>query len=127
VRRPSLGLLVVAAFAASCSSVPDGAVEARSLACPPGEEGCDEIRPVGPGGELEIEMGSFYFNITGGAPVTGSIDITAINVSADYHNVEFLGAADGSTFMGGADGKAVAGAQGNETWAASSCSLVSGP
>jgi plastocyanin len=97
VRRPLLGLLVLAAFVlAACTSVPEGAIEARALVCPPGEEGCDSIQPVGPGGDLEIEMGNFFFNIVDGVAVTGEVDVTVINVSDAYHNAEFLGAADGS-------------------------------
>jgi hypothetical protein len=97
VRRPILGLLVTAALAlAGCTSVPEGAIEARALVCPPGEEGCDSVQPVGPGGELEIEMGNFYFEILGGVAVTGPIEVTVVNASDAYHNTEFLGAADGS-------------------------------
>ncbi|MEX2325125.1 MAG: hypothetical protein WD576_05195 [Nitriliruptoraceae bacterium] len=97
MRRKYAGLLIVAAFLiAGCSSVPEGAIDAQALACPPGEPGCDEILPVGPGGDLEIEMGSFFFDITDGVAVTGEVEVTVINVSDAYHNTEFLGAADGS-------------------------------
>lgn len=109
------GVLAASFVLAGCTSVPEGAIEAQALECPPGEEGCDEIRPVGPGGELEVEMGNFFFTVTDGAPVTGDIDVIAINISDAYHNIEFLGAAEGSTFMGGSDGEAVAGAMGDET------------
>jgi plastocyanin len=116
VRRPTVALLtsISLLFLAGCGEDLSGAIEAEALECPPGEEGCPEIRPVGPGGELEIEMGSFFFEEIGGLVVTGEVDVTAINVSGDYHNIEFLGAPEGS-FMGGADGDAVAGAAGNET------------
>lgn len=97
MRRSVSGLLVLASVAlAGCASVPDGAIEARALVCPPGEEGCDSIQPVGPGGDLEIEMGNFFFEVTDGVAVTGEVEVTVINVSDAYHNTEFLGAADGS-------------------------------
>jgi plastocyanin len=116
VRRSTLGLFATTALLlAGCTTVPDGAIDAQALECPPGTEGCDEIRPVGPGGELEVEMDNFYFNVVDGAPVTGDITVTAVNLGAAYHNIEFLGAAEGSTFMGGSDGDAVVGADGNET------------
>ncbi len=97
ISRRTVGLLAAAAvLVAGCATVPDGAVEAQALACPPGEEGCDEIRPVGPGGDLELEMGNFYFTELGGTMVTGEIEVTVVNASDAYHNAEFLGAADGS-------------------------------
>ncbi|MCC5947637.1 MAG: hypothetical protein JJT89_04200 [Nitriliruptoraceae bacterium] len=116
MRRSSAVLIATAAAAllAGCSSVPEGAVDAQAFECPVGEEGCDDNRPLGPGGELEIEMGNFFFNVTDGVAVTGDIEITAVNVQDGYHNIEFLGAADGSSFMGGSDGNAVVGADGND-------------
>lgn len=97
MRRHLVGLLTVAALVvAGCSAVPEGAIEARGLACPPGEEGCDEVLPVGPGGTLTIDMGNFFFDVTDGIAVTGAIEVTVINVSDAYHNAEFLGAAEGS-------------------------------
>ena len=117
MRRLTLGTAVLAAtvFLGGCSSVPEGALAAQALVCPPGEPGCDEILPIGPGGAVEVEMGNFFFNVTDGIAVTGEIAVTAVNVSDAYHNIEFLGAAEGSSFMGGTDGEAVAGADGNET------------
>jgi plastocyanin len=79
-----------------CASLPDGAVEANPLVCPPGTEGCDPIQPVGPGGSITMDMGNFYFDITDQFLVTGEIDVTVVNVSDAYHNAQFLGAADGS-------------------------------
>jgi plastocyanin len=106
-RRSALALTVGACLVlAGCATVPEGSVEAEALECPPGQEGCDEILPVGPGGDLEIEMGNFFFNITDGVAVTGEVDVTVINVSDAYHNAEFLGAAEGS---------AIPEANGNET------------
>jgi hypothetical protein len=94
-----LRLLVVAASAAllaGCATLPDGAVEANPLVCPPGTEGCDPIQPVGPGGSITLDMGNFFFEITDQFLVTGAIDVTVVNVSDAYHNAQFLGAADGS-------------------------------
>ena len=116
MRRLTLGTAVLAAtvLLGGCSSVPEGALAAQALVCPPGEPGCDEILPIGPGGAVEVEMGNFFFNVTDGIAVTGEIAVTAVNVSDAYHNIEFLGAADG-TYMGGTDGEAVVGADGFET------------
>ena len=93
---PLLAAALAAALLAGCSSVPDGAAAAEPLACPPGQEGCDEIRPVGPGGELVIEMGNFFFEVVDPIAVTGEVEVTVVNVSEIYHNAEFLGAAEGS-------------------------------
>jgi hypothetical protein len=95
--RLTLGLVAAtAALLAGCSNVPDGAAAAEPLVCPPGTEGCDSIRPVGPGGDLSLEMGNFFFDVVDGITVTGEVLVTAVNVSDAYHNAEFLGAADGS-------------------------------
>jgi plastocyanin len=100
VRRSTLGTLATAALLlAACSDVPDGAVEAQALECPPGEEGCDDIQPVGPGGSMEVEMGNFYFEVTETAAVTGEVEITGINVSDAFHNLIVLGAAEGSEIV----------------------------
>lgn len=97
MRRHVVGLLAAAFLVAGCSPVPEGVIEARALECPPGEEGCDAVLPVGPGGDLEIEMGNFFFEIVDGVAVTGEIEVTVMNVSDAYHNTEFLGAAEGSS------------------------------
>jgi hypothetical protein len=92
-------LLAVAASAlllSGCATLPDGAVEASPLVCPPGTEGCDPIQPVGPGGSITMDMGNFFFAITDQFLVTGAIDVTVVNVSDAFHNAQFLGAADGS-------------------------------
>jgi len=103
----TLGLLAaLAALLVGCSPVPEGAAGAEPLVCPPGTEGCDSIRPVGPGGDLTIDMGSFFFEVVDGIAVTGEVRVTAINVSEIYHNAEFLGAAEGSD---------IPEAEGNET------------
>lgn len=107
MRRLTLGLFVAtAALFAGCAPIPEGAVDAVALECPPGTEGCDDILPVGPGGSLEMEMDSFYFDVTDGAPVTGEVEVTVENLGAEFHNAEFLGAAEGS---------GVPGAEGGET------------
>lgn len=96
-RRLTLGLFAATSIAlAACGNVPEGAKDAEALECPPGEEGCDEIRPVGPGGEIGLEAGEFFFTVTGGAPVTGEVEVTLDNLGDAYHNAEFLGAAEGS-------------------------------
>ncbi|MEX0952398.1 MAG: hypothetical protein WDZ26_01055 [Nitriliruptoraceae bacterium] len=96
MRRQMVGLTVLVLLLTGCSTVPEGAIEAQALACPPGEPGCDEILPVGPGGDLEMEAGNFFFDVLGGVPVTGAVEVTVVNVSDAYHNTEFLGAAEGS-------------------------------
>jgi plastocyanin len=96
VRLRLLAVAASAAFLTGCASLPDGAVEASPLVCPPGTEGCDPVQPVGPGGTLTMDMGNFYFDITDQFLVTGEIEVSVVNVSDAYHNAQFLGAADGS-------------------------------
>ena len=115
MRLSLLGLATAGLILSGCTAGLEGAIDAEAYECRPGTEGCDEIRPIGPGGELDVDMGNFFFEWNDGIAVTGEIDVVAHNVSSDYHNIEFLGAAEGSSFMGGTDGEAVAGAGGNET------------
>jgi hypothetical protein len=98
LRRVTLGLLAAAsAVLVGCGgAVPEGAADAEAFECPAGEEGCDEILPVGEGGALEMDMGNFFFTVLDGAPVTGEVEVTVHNISDAYHNAEFLGAAEGS-------------------------------
>lgn len=98
MRRVRSGL-VAALLLVGCSSVPEGAIGAQALACPPGEPGCDEIRPVGPGGDLELDAGEFFFEIAGGTTITGDVLVTLTNIGTAEHNAEFLGAADGSEIV----------------------------
>lgn len=79
-----------------CATLPEGAVDASPLVCPPGTEGCDPIQPVGPGGTIAMDMGNFFFDVTDASAVTGAVEVTVVNVSDAYHNAQFLGAADGS-------------------------------
>jgi len=99
VRRQILATAVAALFVVGCSSIPDGAITAQAVVCPPGQPGCEEILPVGPGGSVSVEMGNFYFTFTGGVAVTGEVVVEAVNASDAYHNVEILGAADGSAIV----------------------------
>ncbi len=100
MRRATLGLVAATALVLSaCATVPDGAIDAEALACPPGTEGCDEVLPIGPGGELIVEGGNFWFDVTDGVPITGDIEVTLINVSDAFHNFEVLGAAEGSEII----------------------------
>jgi plastocyanin len=85
-----------AVLLSGCAGVPEGAVSASPLVCPPGSEGCDPIQPVGPGGTVTMDMGNFFFTVTDAFPVTGAVEVTVVNVSDAYHNAQFLGAADGS-------------------------------
>jgi plastocyanin len=96
-RRTPLVLAAAAVFVvAGCSPIPEGAVEAEAFECPVGTEGCEDVLPIGPGGTVEMDMGDFFFTVTGGQPITGEVEVTVDNVSGQYHNAVFLGAADGS-------------------------------
>ncbi|WP_052666128.1 hypothetical protein [Nitriliruptor alkaliphilus] len=99
--RMTLGLVTVsAALLAGCQSVPEEAKEAAAYECPVGEEGCDVVQPVGPGGEMTIiasREGEFSFTVEDGIAPTGEIRVAFSNEGTAVHNVEVLGAADGST------------------------------
>lgn len=100
MRRATLGLVAAASMLLSaCASVPDGAIDAQALACPPGTEGCDVVQPIGPGGSLRVEAGSFWFEVEDGVPITGDVEVELVNTSDAFHNFEVLGAADGSDIV----------------------------
>ncbi|MEX2504755.1 MAG: hypothetical protein WD378_07890 [Egicoccus sp.] len=111
MRRATLGLVTAAGLlVAGCSPVPAGAEDAAAVACPEGSDCFDPIQPVGPGGEVSMDMGNFFFDDIQGTPVTGDVTVTVTNVSDAYHNAQFLGAADGSGLPeaeGGETGEAV--------------------
>lgn len=95
--RYTLGLVAATVLLAGCGgSIPDGAVDAEPMAAPEGHPDHDPVMPVGPGGTLEVEAGDFFFEITGGTPVTGEIEVTGTNVSSSFHDIHFAGAAEGS-------------------------------
>ncbi|MFA9447060.1 hypothetical protein [Egicoccus sp. AB-alg6-2] len=97
MRRATLGLVTAAGLlVAGCSPIPAGAEEAAAVRCPEGSDCFDPIQPVGPGGDISLDMGNFFFDNLEGTPVTGEVTVTVTNVSDAYHNAEFLGAADGS-------------------------------
>ncbi len=99
MRRQILITAIAALFVVGCSNIPDGAIDAQALVCPPGQPGCEEVLPVGPGGRVSVDMGNFYFTFTSGVAVTGEVVVEAVNVSDAYHNFEVLGAADGSAIV----------------------------
>lgn len=101
MRRHTLGLLAATSvlLVACGASVPEGAVDAEWRAAPEGHPDYDPVKPVGPGGTLEIEAESFEFDVVGGRPVTGEIEVTGRNNSSDFHDIHFRGAAEGSEIV----------------------------
>ena len=98
--RYTPGLVAVSLLLAGCgASIPDGAVDAEPMAAPEGHPDHDPVIPVGPGGTLEMDAGDFFFEITGGMPVTGEIEVTGVNVSNSFHDIHFAGAAEGSEII----------------------------
>jgi hypothetical protein len=100
-RRYTVGLVAATSILlVGCgSSVPEGAVDAEWQAAPEGDPDHDPVMPVGPGGDLEMEAGEFFFEITGGTPVTGEIEVTGTNVGGSFHDIHFAGAAEGSEII----------------------------
>lgn len=99
--RMTLGLVTVGVvLLGGCQTVPEAAKEAAAYECPVGTEGCDVVQPVGPGGEMEIvssREGEFSFTVEDGIAPTGEITVSFTNEGTAVHNVEPLGAAEGTT------------------------------
>lgn len=98
--RMTLGLVTIGVvLLGGCQTVPEAAKEAAAYECPVGEEGCDVVQPVGPGGEMEIvssREGEFSFTVEDGIAPTGEITVSFTNEGTAVHNVEPLGAAEGT-------------------------------
>lgn len=81
--RATGALLVLTALALTgCQSVPDGAIEAQALTDETRE---DPVRPVGPGGSLEVEGFEWDFNVEGAA-IDGPVEVLFENTGETIHN-----------------------------------------
>lgn len=76
----------LAMFLSACTTVPEAYKQAEPYECPPEE--CDPPKPVGPGGELVVEGGEFFFEITDGEESVqeGPVKVTFENVGGAEHN-----------------------------------------
>lgn len=85
--RRSLAFAAVAAvLLGACQSVPDEFKAAEALECPSGSDCYDEPKPVGPGGNLVVESGEFFFEIQEQNLVEGEIAVTLVNNGATQHD-----------------------------------------
>jgi hypothetical protein len=91
-----LTLGAVALATAACGSVPEGAVEAEALACPPDSECYDPPRAVGEGGAIAFDTVEFEFINQTGLPVEGDLEVTLDNIGEAEHNILIEGANQGS-------------------------------
>lgn len=79
-------LLAGALLLTACETVPQRAIEASGEACPPGSDCYDPIRPVGPGGELEVEAFEWGFDIEEGIARDGAVTVTVENTGGTLHD-----------------------------------------
>lgn len=94
-RVPLLAALGAALALTGCTqSPPDEAIAAEPLACPSGSECYDEPRAVGPGGQLVVDGGEFFFEVEEGTPITGDVTFTLDNVGGTEHNIAIAGVAE---------------------------------
>ncbi|MBW3659078.1 MAG: hypothetical protein KY457_10605 [Actinobacteria bacterium] len=94
---------------AGCQSVNQEAVEAEPLACPEGSECYDDVRPIGPGGELVVETGEFFFEIQDGVAIDGPVTIKLDNVGGALHNFRIDAAAGDNKKVEAGPGEAAEG------------------
>ncbi len=88
MRRALWPLTAVAVLLVSaCSSVPQELVDAEALACPSGSPCYDPPSPRGPGGELVVEGGEFFFEVVSGEAQEGPVRISFRNVGSAEHNI----------------------------------------
>lgn len=94
--RLVMSVSALALFAAACGGVPEGAVDAQGLACPPDSDCYDPPRASGEGGDLEITAIEFAFPDIRGVAAEGDVAITIINEGTTVHNIVVEGANEGS-------------------------------
>ncbi|MDX1659485.1 MAG: plastocyanin/azurin family copper-binding protein [Nitriliruptorales bacterium] len=76
-------VLVGGIVLAGCQSVPEAAIDAQAF----NEERLnDPVRAVGPGGQLVVEAGEFFFDLEEGVAVDGDIEVTLDNTGGALHN-----------------------------------------
>lgn len=68
---------------AGCASAPQAAIEAEPLT---EQRRDDPVIPIGPGGQLEVEAGEFYFELLSGVAIDGPVTVTLDNVGGALHN-----------------------------------------
>lgn len=76
--------------------VPEGAIEAQGEACPTGSDCYDPVRPIGPGGSLDVEAFEWGFDIVEGVARDGTVEVTLENTGGTDHNIT-IDAAVGET------------------------------
>ena len=102
---------LLALLGAACSGVDPAITNAQPLACPdPSCPTFDDVRPVGPGGQLTIESFDLGFDPVELTANEGDIEITLVNVGAAIHNVTFeaLGETPVAEALGGQEATGVA-------------------
>lgn len=112
LRRPLPSVVVLAGatmLLAGCQSVNQDAIEAEALACPPGSDCYDEVVPIGPGGELVVTTGEFFFEIEEGVAIDGPVTIELINEGDALHNLRIDAAAGDNKKVEAAAGETVEG------------------
>lgn len=86
-RRVSACLLVAGALLlTACETVSQQAIEATGEACPPGSDCYDPVKPIGPGGELEVQAFEWGFDLVEGVARDGAVKVTLENTGGTLHD-----------------------------------------
>jgi hypothetical protein len=95
MRKTGAILAAAALVLTACGSANQDAIEASGVACPEGSDCYDEVKPPGPGDELEIEAGDLFFVYDGVRSdqdeltiqvVEGELAVTFVNEGRTVHN-----------------------------------------
>ncbi|HEX9889196.1 MAG TPA: cupredoxin domain-containing protein [Nitriliruptorales bacterium] len=101
MRKTGAILAAAALVLTGCGSANQDAIQASGLACPEGSDCYDEVKPPGPGDELEIEAGDLFFVYEGVRSdqddltirvVEGELEVTLVDNGAAVHNFRIDGA-----------------------------------
>lgn len=76
-------LMAGAIVLAGCQSAPQAAIDADPFTQ---ERRDDAVIPIGPGGQIEVNGGDFFFEYVSGTAVDGAVSVTLNNVGGTLHN-----------------------------------------
>ena len=98
MRKTGAILAAAALILSACQTANENAIEASGLACPPGSDCYDEVKPVGPGDAFAIESGDLFFEYEGVRSdaddptaltiqtIEGDVTVTLENIGDGVHN-----------------------------------------
>ncbi|MDQ4130367.1 MAG: cupredoxin domain-containing protein [Actinomycetota bacterium] len=77
--------LVAVGLLSGCTRIPPEIINAAAVECPSGADCYDAPRPDGPGGNLSVDGGEFFFRNLLGTAIEGPVQVTLHNIGGAEH------------------------------------------